>query len=218
MNIINFLRTKSELFQRVFVSILLITVIGFPVFFGGNLFAILLLLIAVFASSEYSTIKKTPSVFVLFYIFIIILLLLLMRFSLNGLQKIVLLAFAISCFDSSAYLFGKLFGKHKLCEDISKGKTIEGFAGGLALTVLLSIPLGYILGINISRIFLMLFVGVIAIFSQIGDVIESAFKRRHGVKDSSNILLGHGGILDRFDGYILTTPVFFVVTTFFNLF
>jgi phosphatidate cytidylyltransferase len=218
MKIINLLKSKSELFQRITLTIPLLVLIGVPVIVGGNLFAILLFLLAVFASSEYSAIKKTPSIFVLLYIFFVIFLLFAMRLSPFGLQKIVLLAFIIACFDSTAYAFGKIFGKTKLCHKISQGKTVEGFAGGVLATMLISVPLGIILNIQISNLFLAIFVGIIAILSQIGDIIESAFKRRGNVKDSGTILLGHGGILDRFDGYILTTPVFFAATTIFNLF
>lgn len=107
--------------------------------------------------------------------------------------------------DSFAYLVGKNFGKNKLFERISPRKTIEGFIGGLIFAV--------IAGVIISKYFTQysllnwIIIAIItAVFGTVGDLIESKFKRRANVKDSGNIMPGHGGILDRLDSLIFAAP------------
>ena len=110
-------------------------------------------------------------------------------------------------FDSSAYGLGSIFGKHALSPKISPKKTIEGF--GLATVVTLSI--GYLIPFvflqsSWSSIDWAVIAGIAAVFGTIGDLFASSTKREAGVKDSGKILPGHGGLLDRFDSYLMTLP------------
>ena len=101
---------------------------------------------------------------------------------------------------------GSLFGRHKLCPAISPGKTVEGAVGGLIFSVGSSYAAGTCwLGI-ITRGEALLFGIILAIAGPAGDLVESIFKRDAGVKDSSSLLPGHGGMLDRFDSLLFTVP------------
>lgn len=119
--------------------------------------------------------------------------------------------------DIGAYFVGKAFGKHKLAVHISPGKSIEGALGGLVLCYLYAflcvvyLPLGDTLfgawAIRFGWVLMFLMVTVLAAFSVFGDLFESQFKRLAGVKDSSHLLPGHGGVLDRVDALIPTMPI-----------
>lgn len=111
--------------------------------------------------------------------------------------------------DTGAYLVGITMGKHPLFPRISPKKSWEGFIGGIVLTLVVAVV--------ISRFFTVLsltdwlFIGaIIAIFGVLGDLIESLLKRSLQIKDSGNILPGHGGILDRFDSVIFSAPLVFL--------
>ena len=108
--------------------------------------------------------------------------------------------------DTFAYITGRLWGRTKLMPSVSPGKTWEGFVGGM---------LGA--GIVAAAVFgpRELGAGVaVAVLATLGDLTESAWKRRHGLKDSGNLLPGHGGILDRFDGFVYVAPAFAVWNAF----
>lgn len=110
--------------------------------------------------------------------------------------------------DVFAYLVGVSIGKHRMCERISPKKSWEGFVGGiigaLAMGALGNVVVGggYLLWLGLALI--------VAISSVLGDLVESMFKREVGIKDSGNILPGHGGMLDRFDALIISVPFAFV--------
>lgn len=110
--------------------------------------------------------------------------------------------------DTFAYLSGRFFGKHKLFERISPKKTWEGSIGGF----LFAIIAGLIYAFFTEQSFVFWGVGacIISIGGVIGDLIESKIKRIAGVKDSGNIMPGHGGILDRFDAIMFAAPFFYV--------
>lgn len=113
------------------------------------------------------------------------------------------------CNDTFAYLVGCKFGKRRLFERHSPKKSWEGFFGGFAATVLAGVVMWQLLGGNVY-IWLLMAV-VTTVVGTFGDLIESMFKRQMGVKDSGNILPGHGGILDRFDILLLVLPVMWIV-------
>ncbi|SEH91459.1 phosphatidate cytidylyltransferase [Epilithonimonas hominis] len=110
--------------------------------------------------------------------------------------------------DTFAYLTGKFFGKHKMAPKISPKKTWEGFAGGVVLTL--------VLGFFVEKYFPELrgnwmIVGLlVSIFAPLGDLVESQLKRSFAVKDSGNIIPGHGGVLDRLDSFIICAPVVYL--------
>jgi phosphatidate cytidylyltransferase len=110
--------------------------------------------------------------------------------------------------DTFAYLTGKFFGKHKMAPRISPKKTWEGFAGGVVLTL--------ILGFFVEQYFPELrgnwmMVGfLVSVFAPLGDLVESQLKRSFAVKDSGNIIPGHGGVLDRLDSFIICVPVVYL--------
>lgn len=111
--------------------------------------------------------------------------------------------------DTGAYLTGMSLGKHKLFERISPKKTWEGFFGGVAFGLIA----GYVLSrfiTDISLVQWLIFSVLVTVFGTLGDLSESLIKRSVQMKDSGNIIPGHGGILDRFDSTILTSPILFI--------
>lgn len=114
--------------------------------------------------------------------------------------------------DSGAYCTGSLIGKHKLFPRISPGKTWEGSIGGGVLVLIVAGVIGYLANRDQSNPHLLSIAGwiglglVVVVFGTLGDLVESLFKRTLGIKDSGNILPGHGGMLDRFDSSLLAIP------------
>jgi phosphatidate cytidylyltransferase len=128
----------------------------------------------------------------------------------NGRFLLLLAVGIIVLADVGGYIVGKTFGRHKLAPTISPGKTWEGLFGGMALQGLLVLLLALIFtDINLLNLCLLVF--PVAICSVIGDLFESMLKRQRGIKDSSNLLPGHGGVLDRLDGVMPALPMFFII-------
>ena len=137
--------------------------------------------------------------------------------ALREINPLLLVVFAMTVWiaDSSAYFAGKRFGKHKLAPSISPGKTWEGVLGAFVAITIYATLLSYLT--HQSYWFVFVFWGVM-VLSIIGDLFESLIKRQAGVKDSSNLLPGHGGVLDRIDGltsslplvmFLLTLPIYY---------
>ena len=129
--------------------------------------------------------------------------------------------------DSCAFFAGKLFGKHKLCPNISPKKTIEGAVGGVIVCGLGFLLFAFIINTFISAYIggaemsymLMFILGVIASFvAQIGDLTASLIKRQFGIKDFGKMFPGHGGMLDRCDSIIMVAPVVFIFAAQISLF
>jgi phosphatidate cytidylyltransferase len=118
--------------------------------------------------------------------------------------------------DTGAYAFGRMFGRHKLMPAVSPKKTIEGSLGGVLVTVVTCwLYSQYVLQpfahVALSASGVLVFSIAISVAAQIGDLVESLFKRDSGVKDSSALVPGHGGILDRIDSQLFALPVAYLI-------
>ena len=130
--------------------------------------------------------------------------------SLSGLIAIMILFACVWGSDIFAYFAGRLIGGPKLAPQISPKKTWAGFIGGLGGALLLTSLFVYFAGYSVSSL-LILAVCLLAIVSQLGDLAESMLKRRFDVKDSGNLIPGHGGVLDRIDGLIFAAPMLWLI-------
>ncbi|MEG3640922.1 phosphatidate cytidylyltransferase [Magnetococcus sp. PR-3] len=128
----------------------------------------------------------------------------------SGSAWILLLLLVMWSTDSAAYFTGRFFGKHKFSPHVSPKKTWEGFWGGTLAGALASVavvqgtelpmPLIHAVGIGL----------ILSVAGQLGDLVESLLKRQAGIKDSGNVIPGHGGLLDRLDSMIFTAPAFYL--------
>ena len=123
--------------------------------------------------------------------------------ALDPISQLILLA-TVWIADIAAYLVGKRFGKHQLAPNISPGKTWEGFYGALAAVAIYACLLSW--GLHMGGNFVIMLL-IVAAFSVLGDLFESLIKRQAGVKDSGDLLPGHGGVLDRVDGGLAALPI-----------
>ena len=131
----------------------------------------------------------------------------------QGPRLILLLMLLIWGADSGAYFAGRKWGKDKLAPHVSPGKSWQGFWGGLVTAVLVAVLFSRLLSLQVEHQLYFITICVITVmFSVLGDLLESMFKRDAGVKDSSNLLPGHGGVLDRIDSLTAAAPVFVLGT------
>lgn len=115
--------------------------------------------------------------------------------------------------DNGAYMGGSLLGKHKMWERHSPGKTWEGTAIGVVFTLVTAILVGPLFNSGIAWYHWLVLGLICSVIDTLGDLVESMLKRSVGMKDSGNIMPGHGGFLDRFDSLLIATPFVFVYIT-----
>lgn len=165
-------------------------------------------LVLLFSKREYSTKSVLLTFLGVIYIVIPSAMALHIAMPLGVHNGILLLApmILIWIFDTMAYVSGTSLGKHKMAPKISPAKSWEGFAGGAIFTVLSA----YLLSLYFKDIELQTWIAmaiIVVLFATPGDLLASYLKRKAGVKDSGNLIPGHGGILDRFDSFMLVMPV-----------
>lgn len=132
----------------------------------------------------------------------------------NGIYYLLLLLNFSSVCDMGAYFVGVTCGKHKLCPEISPKKTVEGAVGGIASSVIVALILVLSFGMKQNMLATLLLTVPFCILSMVGDLFASAIKRSVGLKDYSNLIPGHGGILDRVDSIIMIAPLMYLVIGF----
>ena len=138
----------------------------------------------------------------LIYIFISLLFFLNIEFSINNLINFNLFLLTVISFDIFSYIIGKSYGKNKLIA-ISPNKTIEGLLGGIIFSLFFSFLFFLFFKIEIN-FKLLLFIIVIIFTAFLGDIIESFYKRKNNLKNSSELIPGHGGVFDRFDSFLFS--------------
>ncbi len=207
--------------QRIIVTAILIVLLGAICLlerFGINatrfagILVVLTMLFEYFRalkSSKKATFKKSPFAFSLFAV-----LLALMLVSVNSVGSrpwiMLLLLMTIAGADIGAWFFGKLFGGDKMWERLSANKTWAGQIAGIICGTFMSVLYG-LLGTD-TFMPQLLWIGMcVSLLSQYGDLTASWIKRKIGIKDFSNLLPGHGGLLDRFDGWIYVLPIIWFV-------
>ena len=215
---------NKELYKRILSSIILIPLTLVIIVTGSYLFNFFILLCLIITIYEWYLMSKKRSYskygyfFLLFSFYSVYF----VRNELgdNGLYLFLVILTICVCTDIGGYLFGKVFKGPKLTS-ISPKKTYSGVAGSYIFSILII----YILFSNINYLKinldksdynLFIFVLIISSVSQVGDIIVSYFKRLSKIKDTGNIIPGHGGILDRIDGMIFVFPFFYILNLFFK--
>ncbi|MEL0062626.1 MAG: phosphatidate cytidylyltransferase [Candidatus Puniceispirillum sp.] len=191
--------------EAVLVALLVLPAVPLPTlgFFDHLLFGVVAALTAGGVVFFYK-----PLIFCVFTVLLVLCLFAANRLLALESGQVVLLSLAavIAACDSAAYFAGRFFGGPKLLVAVSPNKTISGSMGGLVAASISCVILADFL--YLDSIYAAIGAGVVlGVVAQSGDLLESAVKRRAGVKDSGTIIPGHGGLLDRFDGYLLVLPV-----------
>jgi phosphatidate cytidylyltransferase len=128
----------------------------------------------------------------------------------------VIIVFALTwCYDTGAYTFGRMFGKHKLFPSISPGKTVEGAIGGTFLSIAGVLVVRMVMDTRLGIVEAILLAIAASTIGQLGDLVESMIKRDAKLKDSASSIPGHGGILDRFDSLLFTAPLIYYALRYF---
>ena len=163
----------------------------------------------------YKKISTNPSIKVFYGLFLItpMLLLIMTIFVLNKYLLLIIILMILLA-DIGAYFSGKRFGRVKIAKKISPGKTVEGLIGGLLSNIIFILLLHTYGSLSIFEgIFLAFLVTALSLY---GDIYESFLKRMAQIKDSSNLIPGHGGFLDRLDSFCPTIPILYVLLRFFE--
>lgn len=150
----------------------------------------------------------------LLYVPVLLAHILLLRNGADGMIWVFLLICLVFSNDIGAFYAGTFLGKHKLCPSVSPGKTIEGSIGGLIACFTVGIAFRIFLLPGLAWGWFLLSILCIAVAGPVGDLFESIIKRGGNIKDSGNILPGHGGLLDRIDALLFASPVAYMCKTF----
>lgn len=127
----------------------------------------------------------------------------------HGAKLVLYVCLIVWAADSGAYFAGKSLGQYKMAPHVSPNKTIEGLIGGIITAIIVSWATAEWFDIQFSSVWAMVLITLVTVvISVLGDLVESMFKRVSGIKDSSNIIPGHGGVLDRIDSLTAAFPVF----------
>jgi phosphatidate cytidylyltransferase len=214
---IHFLDPRDNTKQRIISALVLLPIALMAIFYSKDLFLFLAISVAILMTSEWLDMSKEMDdqkkwrLIGFFYIAIPVYSVIKLR---NYNVEILFWMFAVIwSTDIFAFFAGKTLGGAKIAPTISPNKTWSGLIGG----ILASMIIGFLSSFMFAggTLFFILLSALLSIIEQLSDLLESKFKRIFGVKDSGNIIPGHGGILDRLDGMMLLSPVVLLIITIF---
>ena len=198
---------------RLFFSIIFISIYILCLYINFELVYYLVFFIYFLVLSEILIYFKTYKLFPLIYIFLSFLFFLMIDFNLNIFLNFNLFLITVITFDIFSYIVGKSYGKNKLI-NISPNKTIEGLLGGFIFSLLISLMYSLFVEIKINSE-LVIFITLIIFSAFLGDIIESFYKRKNQLKNSSKLIPGHGGVFDRFDSFLFSIIFYSIFTNFY---
>ena len=207
---------NSEIFKRIISSIILLPFVFFCIIKGSFYFNSVLLIVLFITFYEWHKLSKNKTYYFYGFIFLITSLYYVykLRVDFDNSYNYFLLITLICIFtDLGGYIFGKIFKGPKLTK-YSPGKTFSGLFGSFFLA-LFALPVCIFLGYynNLISLKLIIFIIIISLTSQMGDLIISFFKRKSNIKDTGNLIPGHGGLLDRIDGMLFAYPISYLLLT-----
>ena len=207
---------NDEFLKRIVSSLILLPLVIYIIIYGKILFKIFLIICLIVTLYEWTLMKKNKLLNIsgLFFLLFTFFLAYKLRYEFNDNYTFFLITILVCVFtDIGGYIFGKVFKGPKLTK-ISPNKTYSGMIGGfllsiLTLQILLSLKfLDIEINLSINSI---LFIFLISLSSQIGDICISYFKRKSKIKDTGKLIPGHGGLLDRIDGIIFAIPTSYFI-------
>ena len=210
------------MFKREITGIILASIATILIFFSNlEIFYLMLLLVCFLLTFELVKVTNEMNIFFWIQIFFIILIILFLP-TFEKFRQLFFIGIMISVLtDAGAYYVGKTIGNIKIFPTTSPNKTLEGIIGGsLFCVVFLSMLFWYFpsfFSLNTNLTVFVFLIVISSLASIFGDYLQSRFKRTQGIKDSGNILPGHGGLSDRLDSHLVTLPVFFGLINFFGL-
>ncbi len=207
----------KELIFRILTSIALLTILYLSYIYNAFFYSILIILLVLSINEYSSLITKTKKknnlkfLYIVLGLFYILFVLLFLFFKLNEMKDIIFYFIVICiCTDIGGLVFGKIFKGKKLIK-ISPKKTYSGLYGGfIASFICMFVFYNYL---NLNPLILFIFTFSVCLLSQLGDLFFSYLKRKAKVKDTGNLLPGHGGVLDRIDGIIISVPINIIIYT-----
>ncbi len=214
---VHFLDPRENTKQRIISALVMIPFALYAIFYSKNLFLLLAISMAMLMTVEWlDIIKNMPNqkkwrIIGFFYILIPIYAVIKIRF--YDVDVLFWMFAVIWATDIFAFFAGKMLGGAKLAPSISPNKTWSGLAGGVAASALIGLLSSFMFA---GGLVFFVFISIcLSLIEQASDLLESKFKRIFGVKDSGDIIPGHGGVLDRLDGLMLVAPfVLFLITVF----
>lgn len=207
--------------KRIIPSIILSVLAIIVLYSSAVIFNLFLLTVAVLMAFEWISIAKSEDDETNRWRFLGLGYILLPTFSLmylrgipNGTDIILWLFLVVWGTDTAAMFVGKTFGGPKLAPTISPKKTWSGLAGGVVISMFIGLLCSVLF--KEGALFFIILSAFLAVLEQVSDLLESKFKRHFNVKDSGNLIPGHGGIMDRLDGFTLTAPIIGLLVLFSN--
>jgi len=190
--------------------------------FSSLVFLIVLMSISLFSHGRVQVDHISEVFMMMFYISITMSCFVLTRDVANGAFVFLLVYLSAWMTDTGAYFAGMAFGKHKLIPDVSPKKTVEGAIGGVFCAVLTMLAYALMIDLftGLTPRYPAFLVGglILSVASMVGDLFASLMKRKHGIKDYGFIMPGHGGILDRFDSVLATSPIVLLISITYGFF